>query len=87
MATGFCFQDRERVEVFLRSSFDVSCTKAVLVGVWFWKHDLLLHHSWGWDLGRVSIPPGLTAPSSPRWEQGALCFSHPTLPLHKQHFI
>lgn len=78
VSTGFCFQDggREREEGFLRSSFDVSCTKAL--GVRFWEQDLLLHPPWSWDLGRLSIPAGLTSPSSPRWEQGGLCFSHPS---------
>lgn len=50
---GFCFQDGEREEGFLRSNFDVSCTKAVIValGVWFWERDLLLYQSWNASLG------------------------------------
>lgn len=80
-----------REEGFLRSSFDVSCTKAVIValGVWFWEQDLLLYQSWNASLGlgRVGIPTGLTPLSSLKWEQGDLYLSHPTLPLLKQHFI
>jgi len=44
--------------------------------------------AWGWYLGRVIIPTGLASSQQPQTEAelNDLHFSHPILPLPKQHF-